>query len=210
MRIREVITYEDGKALAEIALASTETKPTDGLATGSTITEADTGKTFVLDEDSATWTEYTSGGGGGGGSSYTLLYEEDVEVSSATGTVIVVKEIAVDGIYTSDLLFVRIRDKAGRRQGYFLESEAYIANPNPVNGITSIFSTVGRNTIYDDNGAFKVDNGMYGGFGVFVDVIESADTITISARTGRGNVGGTYHVAIYKLSLPDGTPSPFS
>ena len=86
MRIREVITYEDGKALAEIALASTETKPTDGLATGSTITEADTGKTFVLDEDSATWTEYTSGGGGGGGDEWKDMLILDVEGGNTSTT----------------------------------------------------------------------------------------------------------------------------
>lgn len=80
MRSKKVVTYEDGKALAEIALASSEAKPTDGLATGSTIVEVDTGKNYVLDEDSATWTEYSSGGGGGSAGGGNFVVEVEVAV----------------------------------------------------------------------------------------------------------------------------------
>ena len=67
IRIKDSTTYQDGKQNVDIALASTDTKPTD-VATGSTCVETDTGKHYVFDEDSGDWTEeQTSGGGGGGG-----------------------------------------------------------------------------------------------------------------------------------------------
>lgn len=89
IRIKDSTTYEDGKQNVDVALASTDTKPTD-VATGSTMVETDTGKSYVFDEDSAKWTETKSGGGGGGSSSgvfwVNVLYDEDTDVESLDKT----------------------------------------------------------------------------------------------------------------------------
>ena len=55
IRIKEATTYEDGKNYVEIALASTDTKPTDGIATGSVAIEVDTGDKYMFDESTSTW-----------------------------------------------------------------------------------------------------------------------------------------------------------
>ena len=207
MRIREVITYEDGKALAEVALASTEAKPTDGLATGSTITEVDTGKTFVLDEDTSTWTEYSSGGGGGGGSSYELVHSQDIEVSTTSTSTVTVADIPLQ-IYTDDLYFIYIYDTAGVRSGYFYESFTLVANNKAASGETGTLDYFARYLIARSTSSWVGNANLYGIFPMSV----GQNWLTIGARYSSGNsktIDGTYRVDVYKLKLPDGSASPF-
>ena len=55
--MREIIskTFTEGKKYVEIAGNSSETKPVDGIITGSKFKEVDTGKTFLFDESSNEW-----------------------------------------------------------------------------------------------------------------------------------------------------------
>lgn len=55
IRIKESTTYEDGTTYVELACASSDTKPTDGIATGSVAVEADTGDKYLFDEDTSAW-----------------------------------------------------------------------------------------------------------------------------------------------------------
>lgn len=57
IRIKESTTYEDGKVHIEVSCLSTDTKPTEGIATGSIALEADTGDLYVFNEDASTWTK---------------------------------------------------------------------------------------------------------------------------------------------------------
>ena len=41
----------------ELACVAADTKPTDGIATGSICVEVDTGNVFMYDEESSAWTE---------------------------------------------------------------------------------------------------------------------------------------------------------
>lgn len=60
-------SYNNGDVLIEAACLSTDTKPTDGIANGSSCVEMDTGKTYMYDEANGEWLEVNTGGGGGGG-----------------------------------------------------------------------------------------------------------------------------------------------
>lgn len=51
---------DTNRAYVELAGLSTDTKPTDGLATGSIFTEVDTGTVFFFDDASDTWVEQFS------------------------------------------------------------------------------------------------------------------------------------------------------
>lgn len=51
---------DTNRAYVELAGLSTDTKPTDGLATGSIFTEVDTGTVFFFNEASETWVEQFS------------------------------------------------------------------------------------------------------------------------------------------------------
>ena len=48
------------RAYVELAGIHTDTKPTDGIATGSIFTEVDTGTVFFFNEASETWVEQFS------------------------------------------------------------------------------------------------------------------------------------------------------
>ena len=48
----------DAKYYVEIALDSSETKPTDMIADGSIALETDTGKMYVFNENSHAWVQY--------------------------------------------------------------------------------------------------------------------------------------------------------
>lgn len=83
------------------------------------------------------------GGGGGGGSSYTLLHSEEVTVSTTSTTVTNVKTIKLDTGWTAeDIIYIRIRDKAGKRNGYFYGSDNFVINAYAKNGQTGDYQNV--------------------------------------------------------------------
>lgn len=58
LRITTEQTFtEDGKKYIEGFCLSTDTKPTTGIITGSSLVEVDTGNAFLFDEESSTWEE---------------------------------------------------------------------------------------------------------------------------------------------------------
>lgn len=58
VRILKEETFVDGKRYIEAAGLSTDTKPTDGVITGSMFVEVDTGKGYLFKEaDSPEWVE---------------------------------------------------------------------------------------------------------------------------------------------------------
>ena len=60
MRTPVYVPYFDGKAHQEIFGLSTDTKPTDGVAMGSSFTAVDTGAIFLFNEVSGQWVEQTA------------------------------------------------------------------------------------------------------------------------------------------------------
>lgn len=57
VRVIETKFLKTGLAYKEFAGLSTDTKPTEGLATGSVFITVDTGKAYLYDEVGQTWTE---------------------------------------------------------------------------------------------------------------------------------------------------------
>ena len=57
IRFYSVTQYNDEKQMVMFACNSGDTKPTDGIATGSIALEANTGKMYSFDETAGTWTE---------------------------------------------------------------------------------------------------------------------------------------------------------
>lgn len=66
VRILKRVAAADGsgKEYIEAAALSTDSKPTDGIITGSVIDEVDTGKRFEFDETGEAWVEQPAKGGG--------------------------------------------------------------------------------------------------------------------------------------------------
>ena len=85
IRSKRVNGYSDNAVLSEFYGLSTDTKPTENVATGSVFLEVDTGKTFLYDEEGEDWTEVengSSGGGGGGDSDFSTAMLVDLGPNS--------------------------------------------------------------------------------------------------------------------------------
>lgn len=56
---RQTFYFANGKVMVEAAGLSTDTKPTTGIANGSTFIEMDTSKLYFFDEANSTWEEWS-------------------------------------------------------------------------------------------------------------------------------------------------------
>lgn len=140
------------------------------------------------------------------------LAEKNYDVSN-----ILISETLLDSIncgeeaYTKDkIIYVRIRDNAGKRNGYFYGSDCFFINTNKANDTTTQFYTVLKGIMQysTNNGGYKITiNGQ--GYGIYASSITSEGYVNISTRynsTYAREVDGNYNVSIYALNLPNGKP----
>lgn len=140
---------------------------------------------------------------------YTKLAETEVTVNTTSSTVTTVATINIDpasDVWTSaHQIFISIRDKAGKRAGYFYGGDSIISNPLVGSAITNI----ARNTYtYSSAGQFGVSAQ---GYGVYVYDINRSGRIRIMSRyhqTYSLTIDGTYKIEVYALPYPDNV-SPF-
>ena len=57
VRITEEISFADGKKIISAYGLSTDSKPTTGIATGSSFVAVDTGKVYLYNESGTSWEE---------------------------------------------------------------------------------------------------------------------------------------------------------
>lgn len=133
-----------------------------------------------------------------------LLASQEFAVNTSSTTSIDVGTVAAGAAaYTSDkIIYVRVRDKAGVRDGYFTESDSWFINPYPAKGKT-----------YDANAAvMSYGRGEIGTskYGVYPFRIDKDGKVYIVARysSSYGTIDGTYVVEVYALEWPDRV-SPF-
>ena len=148
---------------------------------------------------------------GGGASSWTKVAETSYQVST-TGTsasTVAMWETGHSEILTTEkILYVRIRDTAGKRTGYFYGSDNFFINAQP-------------NIAYNDKGIRNAHryttsqnfasyaSGATTGYGVYVDTVYSDGRIRIKERYNSINsltIDGTYKVEVYLLDPPTGAP----
>lgn len=143
--------------------------------------------------------------GGGGGSDYTLLASKEFEVSTTSTTAIDVGTVSAGAAAydSSKIIYVRIRDKAGVRDGYFIENDSWFANLYQYKSQTTLLSICGKLSI----GEGVVSSSAYG---VYPYSISSDGTVTIKAKysSSYGTIDGTYVVEVYALKWPN-DDSPF-
>ena len=166
------------------------------------------GKVFIASD--GTVTTGTSSGGGGHG--YTLLGSNDFSANTTSTSNTSLGSITVAAAWTkAKIIYVRVRDKAGKRAGYFYGSDVWFVNSNLANGSTSTFATGARAIIrYSTSSQFATYTGT--GYGVFGYDINSSGRVRIYTRYNSTNsltINGTYHCEVYALDWPDGV-SPFA
>lgn len=157
--------------------------------------------------DIAVASKLAGGGGGGGGSSYTLLHEEDIQVtySSTSATAAVQIPLSAEDVYTNDhIVYVRIRDKAGKRDDYWYGSDNY-AFPKG-HSYYDYFYYLNSSGVFSASSA--KDPGSYGN-GLYLREIKPSGYVRIDKKYSSGTIDGTYHIEVYALDWPDGV-SPFN
>lgn len=144
----------------------------------------------------------------GGGYGYTKIGEKDIEVNTTSTAQIEQTTINCGSeAYTKDkIIYVRIRDKAGARNGYFLGTDNFLFNTRAANGETYDCEIFARSLIK------RTNYGTYSGYtanayGVYAQSISKEGVIKICSKyhsSYPGTINGTYHIDVYALDFPDG------
>jgi len=153
-----------------------------------------------------------SGYGGDGTSSWTKVAETNYQVSTTktTATEIAIWVTGHSEIWTSNKwVWVRVRDTAGKRAGYFYGSDSVIIISKDMSGTTS--SAGIRSCIrFNSSSDYAVSVGSSStGYGVYADMIYSDGRIRIKSRyssTASLTIDGIYKVEVYLLDPAGGVP----
>lgn len=182
---------------------------------GNTLATADNNTKTLLTsgkylEDNITITDVTSGGG----SSWTKVgetWELTVENYTSTSAVSAGSKSYGSAISTKDkIVWVRIRDKAGKRPGYFAGCDAFFINANKANGSTSTYATAGRFIHrYTSSNAWGTAIGSYG---LYAYSVSDSGNLTLRKCYSSSyslKIEGTYLIDVFTLDYPAGYPSIF-
>lgn len=174
-----------------------------------TITE--NGTYSAEDDDADGYSSVTVNVPSSAASSWTKVAETSYQVSTTSTSAATVATWATghSELWTNEKwIYVRIRDTAGKRNGYFYGSDQFFM----VYSTTATSATV--------SGRFctrTASTGNYGassasattGYGVYVDTIYSDGSIRIRSRYNSSyslTIDGTYKVEVYLLDPPTGAP----
>ena len=152
--------------------------------------------------------------GGGGDSAWTKIAERSYEVSTTANTTQTVATIITghSELWTANKwVYVRIRDTAGKRDGYFFGSDQFFYNVSLANGqsATSITTALRIYTRYSGGTISTQAATGTGGYGVWADTLYSDGRVRIRKRYNSSyslTINGTYKVEIYLLDPADGVP----
>lgn len=136
---------------------------------------------------------------------YTLLDSTEITANTTSTTAVNLGNIVVPSAWIqSKMIYVRIRDKAGKRSGYFYGSDNWIFNANLANGTTNATSLIARMIT-----RYTTDNqwaGYSGSYGIYVYDINTSGRIRFSTRyheTYSLTINGTYIFEVYAVEWPD-------
>lgn len=145
--------------------------------------------------------------GTGSAYGYTLLGEKNVTANTTSGSSAYLDNITVLSAWTdAKMIYVRIRDNAGPRAGYFYGSDCFFINYSLANGSTSALTSAGR-LIHRYSTSSQWGQVTTTGYGVYAYDINSSGKVRIYTRYNSSyslKINGTYHVEVYALDWPDG------
>ena len=188
-----------------------------GSATLITKTITANGTYSAEDDDADGYSEVTVNVPSSGASAWTKVAETSYQVSTTSTSTETVDTWATghSELWTSDkIVYVRIRDTAGKRAGYFYGVDAWAINRYAKNPSLSTY-TSSSDLVYqiwrvDAKGEYAYKQGYNTtGYGVYPDSIYKDGNIRICSRysnSGSSTVNGTYKVEVYLLDPAGGIP----
>lgn len=182
---------------------------------GTTIVDM-TDATATADKILAPYTAYgadgsllvgTASGGGGGG--WTLLASEEFEIATTSNTATLAGTITLpsNNYGVNDLIWVHIRDKAGKRNGYVYGSDALFVNFPLANATIATNTARGTTLLYvNSSGDY---NGLTSTMGVYAYSLsygENDHVVEIYKRysSSYGTINGVFKCDVYKQTVPNG------
>lgn len=149
---------------------------------------------------------------GGGGSNWTLIGSTELTVNTTSTQAASAGTISC-GSTAADkdaIIYVRVRDTAGKRAGYHAGTDAFFMNYNKANGSTSAFAVPAVMCYrYTTSSAWAGTAGQYGVYGYS---ISNAGVVTIRRRYNSNyslTINSTFAVDVFKLTYPTGYPAIF-
>lgn len=152
--------------------------------------------------------------GGGGGSNWTLVGSKEYTVNTTNTSTRVVGSIDLsDGNITKDdIIWVHVRDNAGKRNGYLYGTDTIFLNLNLGNGVYGEGESEECKLTFaikcGSDGDYYFDRYSYQGYGVFAYDFSIDDLyVDIGSRYNSnytGTINGTYKCDVYKLTVPSG------
>lgn len=142
---------------------------------------------------------------GGGGSSFELLSSSELTVKTTSTSAASAGTVALgSSAYTKDkIIWVNIRDKSGKRAGYFYGSDAFFVNYYKADGLTSTLSVPAIVLYrYTTSSALAATAGQYGVYGYSIN---SSGTLTIRRRYNSSyslTIDSTYVIKVYAVTPP--------
>ena len=156
-----------------------------------------------------------TGTASGGGSSYTLLVSRDFTVNTSSTSIVDVGTITLTSAEwtTSKIIYVKVRDKAGSRSGYFVGTDAFILNVSAVRTTTNQLGNFPRFILCNNYGTLTTNGSTnYGVYTKQIDKVDGAAVITIASRYNSSisrTINGTYNVSVYALDYAPNQGNPF-
>lgn len=181
---------------------------TDVTPTTATASDVAQGKIFYT----ADGTQTTGTNSGGGGSEWTHIGSTELTVSTTSTQAASAGTISC-GTTAADkdaIIYVRVRDKEGKRAGYHAGTDAFFMNYNKANGSTSAFAVPAVMCYrYTTSSAWAGTAGQYGVYGYS---ISNSGVVTIRRRYNSNyslTINSTFAVDVFKLAYPTGYPAIF-
>lgn len=140
----------------------------------------------------------------GGSSSWTLLASTTLTVQTTSTAPASAGTVNLgSGHFDKDkIIWVHIRDRSGKRNGYFYGSDTYFQNYQNASGVTSTLSVVAQMSYCYNNSAYAATSGPYGVYGYS---LTNAGVLTIRRRYNSYytlTIDSTYDVEVYELTPP--------
>ena len=189
--------------------AVTLPKSTSGTATFTDVTDTTATASDVANDKyfytaAGVRTQGTSSGGGS--SSWTKIGNTtELTVSTTSTSAASAGTVALgSGHFKKDkIIYVRIRDKSGKRSGYFYGSDSFFMNWRNANSSTSTLSACAQEYYRcNSDGTYTGTSGAYGVYGYS---LTTDGTLTIRRRYNSTNtltINSTYLIDVYELTPP--------
>ena len=149
--------------------------------------------------------------GGGGGYGYTKLGSVELEVNTTSTSNINQGSVTSADAWTKyKIIYCRVRDKAGKRNGYLYGTDVFFININAGTGVTNALTTAVRFIYRYNNNKISMATGT--GYGIYAYNINTSGRVLFYSKYNSTNsltINGTYLCEVYALDWPDGA-SPFA